>query len=727
MATSTASLYVRSVAAFMHVPKEVFIILAIEFLSTLHVRMASSVSYQLLQNEYGMSEVDVTALSALASPINLIVSTLGAPLIDWFGVRRVVLVSLALSTATHSLFAFGRSRLSLYAYMLVPSEALVGLALYTIALKDLTTKGTRPIAFALSTNLLNMAIVVSLNLVEALRHTDHVIGGVLFSGLRLSVVVAAALTLVELVLVFLFVVDAQAVEVPSGESPGVMTGGDEATSGGGVGGGGVGVVGGDGVGGSIGCGSSGGAHGLAPRPPPLRYYDSTVDVHASARSPPGGFALATALRSPHSTSARLTRTMLTGLRSEHSARTLVADSRAAAEAAAEAPARPKLAPEAPAPPTPAPEPASTAPSPVADAPPSPAALRAACGAPILSRRPGYIVVAKRASGWPASKGGSGGGGESSGDGALATLYGWASLMRDERFWRLAMYDLFMTGSQAWPTRTTPPYPTAPPFHSPSSPRPLGARNQWAQMSTLMVTFLTRAFGESTPVYSIRSINPTILMVAPALLAPLAAHLDAFGAMMPALWLFCAAPAPMAVAPSVPSAVAWMSLSGLGEAVWTPRSRAWMTELAPAGQEAVFLTIVSFVPYLPRLLVGIVNGWINQTFLPNCRECRDKVGHFCDTHVEGSLLHAARCVSQLGEQCDGAHMERLAHEGTCPATCEGCPSWKARPRTMFAIVLAMALSSPVLITLTLPHLRGERRWTWCSRGVSHARTHGGELV
>jgi hypothetical protein len=61
---------------------------------------------------------------------------------------------------------------------------------------------------------------------------------------------------------------------------------------------------------------------------------------------------------------------------------------------------------------------------------------------------------------------------------------------------------------------------------------LGARNQWAQMSTLMITYLTRAFGDGTPVYTIRSINPTILIVAPALLAPALAHLDVFSALLP---------------------------------------------------------------------------------------------------------------------------------------------------------------------------------------------------
>ena len=119
--------------------------------------------YQLLQNEYGMSEVDVASLQAVTSPIALVAGICGAPLIDIFGVRRVVLVSLSLGTLMRGLFAFTSSRLWMIMYVAVPSEGLVPLALYVIALKDLTTSRTRPMAFAFSTNLLNLGVVASLN------------------------------------------------------------------------------------------------------------------------------------------------------------------------------------------------------------------------------------------------------------------------------------------------------------------------------------------------------------------------------------------------------------------------------------------------------------------------------------------------------------------------------------------------------------------------------------
>ena len=218
------------------------------------------------------------------------------------------------------------------------------LALFVVALKDVTTPQTRPLAFALSTNLLNCGVVFSLNAVEALRAHDLRVGGSLISGLRLSVVAAVFLGLVELLLVYLYIFDVRVEQSEEG---------------------------------------------------------ATVMV---ARKPPG----------------------LTW-------------------------------------------------------PPRPRAALCDCAELVRDS------------------------------------------VRDRRFFQLAVYDVLMTG----------------------------ARNQWAAMTMLMVTYLTRAFGEATPAYAIRSINPTLLTVAPALLTPLVSHLEPFAAIMPALWLFCLAPLPMAFAPSTP--------------------------------------------------------------------------------------------------------------------------------------------------------------------------------
>ena len=236
-------LWRESIERFLTLPRACFIILLIELLSTLHTKMADSVLYQFLLNEFDMTEFEVTALQATFAPVEKVVSILGAPLIDIFGVRRVVLVSLVLSIVKHSMLAFGRTRLQVIGYLALPAESLVSLALFSIALRDLTTHRTRPIAFALSTVLLNWGIVVALQLVEVVRHVEFRVGAQLYSGLRLCAILSVGFTVVELLLVGLFVHDVRLVQTAREPSdgdvvddslsakPGAMAAGTQASAG----------------------------------------------------------------------------------------------------------------------------------------------------------------------------------------------------------------------------------------------------------------------------------------------------------------------------------------------------------------------------------------------------------------------------------------------------------------------------------------------------------------
>ncbi|KAL1504512.1 hypothetical protein AB1Y20_010914 [Prymnesium parvum] len=269
-----------------------------------------------------------------------------------------------------------------------------------------------------------------------------------------------------------------------------------------------------------------------------------------------------------------------------------------------------------------------------------------------------------------------GGGEAKGGAPQRAARPWLALLRSRPLWRVAVYNLAMGP----------------------------ARNQWAQMSTIMITFLTRYYGEAAPAYSIRSINPMLNSFAPALLAPFFSHLDFFTATLPALFLFGFSSLPLALHPSIGAAAAWVIISGLAEAVWSPRSRAWEVSMADDRQEAVFLTI-AFLP--GRLLIpffGVLNGYLNQEFVPNCRFCRDAAGHFCS---QAMAEPSGGCISSTHEQCHGLFLNQTGGSAAaCPATCLECPGYVGHALPMFQLILAVALTSPLLLLLLLPFLRGD---------------------
>ena len=69
-----------------------------------------------------------------------------------------------------------------------------------------------------------------------------------------------------------------------------------------------------------------------------------------------------------------------------------------------------------------------------------------------------------------------------------------------------------------------------------------------------------------------------------------------------------------------------------------------------------------------------------------------------------------CVSRTLEACAELSPGTALVDGTCPSSCGLCPGWSANPHALFGAVLAMSLSSPLLITLALPWLRGQQRQT-----------------
>ena len=81
-----------------------------------------------------------------------------------------------------------------------------------------------------------------------------------------------------------------------------------------------------------------------------------------------------------------------------------------------------------------------------------------------------------------------------------------------------------------------------------------------------------------------------------------------------------------------------------------------------------------------------NGWLNDAFVPNCKPCRDALGHLCaDLDV---AAHA--CRSSRGACVGGGYSPALANlsgaDASCPASCEACPGWHGDASTMWLIVL-----------------------------------------
>eukprot|EP00965_Chrysotila_dentata_P045722 1518592-Pleurochrysis_carterae.AAC.3 len=236
------------------------------------------------------------------------------------------------------------------------------------------------------------------------------------------------------------------------------------------------------------------------------------------------------------------------------------------------------------------------------------------------------------------------------------------------------------------------------------------------MDQLLPPFLERYYGESVPYYTIHSINLWICMLGPSLAASLTTHMEDFDVILPGLWVMSISPAWLAVDPSVPAAVAFVTLLSVGEVFWAPRQGAWVASIAPDGREGIFMAMLSLKSLITTVPSTAFNGWLNSAFNPNCESCRDAAGHFC---AEDTVTHSAHAVHAVeyacrtaNTLCVGGHfnpaLTAIAGEQApvCPSTCQECPGWEGGATTMWLIVLLTSVSSPLLVALTLRFLRKE---------------------
>jgi len=223
----------------------------------------------------------------------------------------------------------------------------------------------------------------------------------------------------------------------------------------------------------------------------------------------------------------------------------------------------------------------------------------------------------------------------------------------------------------------------------------GVAKQWTEVDQLLPPFLERQFGEGGGIFLVHSTGMWGCFLLPPLVAAFTSDAEAFRIIVPGVWIMATSPIAMIVSPSAPGAVAWAAWLTIGEVLWSPRQQAWAVSLAPPGREGLFLALASLKDLFLAWPSTVLVGWLNREFNPNCPSCRDAVGRFCAVASEGN------CVSTAGGTC------AATLSPSCPAACPACPGFTDTapdPRTVWFVVLALSLTSPLLVVAGLQFLR-----------------------
>jgi len=218
---------------FLLLPKEVLIVLLLEFLNSFRSFGLRFVLYQYVTNEFELGDSQAGAVLGVKGMVDIAFGLVGSIMVDIYGVRWISLTAMTVSIVGRTLLAFGRSKGALYSALFFFSpcgDALLSVGLYKVALKKLSTPLTRPLAFALSYASYNLAGAIADLLVDKMRKFEDVnvdssplLSGV-YTPLRQFVVVTWVVVLVTWMIVYCFLFDWTVIDTTDPD------GGDEAAN-----------------------------------------------------------------------------------------------------------------------------------------------------------------------------------------------------------------------------------------------------------------------------------------------------------------------------------------------------------------------------------------------------------------------------------------------------------------------------------------------------------------
>mmetsp|Transcript_20001 Transcript_20001/g.41963 ORF Transcript_20001/g.41963 Transcript_20001/m.41963 type:complete len:278 (-) Transcript_20001:354-1187(-) len=163
----------ESIIRFFLLPRQAGVVLLLEFLNSFRSFGLRFILYNYITNEYGITDTHAGKLLGIKGFVDILFGLLGSILVDIIGVRKVSVVALSVAIVGRSLLAFGRNTTTLFFALFFFSpcgDALLGVGLYRVALKKLTTPLTRPLAFAVSYAAGNLAGALADVVIDKMRN-----------------------------------------------------------------------------------------------------------------------------------------------------------------------------------------------------------------------------------------------------------------------------------------------------------------------------------------------------------------------------------------------------------------------------------------------------------------------------------------------------------------------------------------------------------------------------
>ena len=218
-------------ASLNELPREVWVVLLIDFLNSYRSFGFRAVQYQYLTNEFALTDVEAGSYLGMQAWLLVIFGMVGAMMVDACGVRQTALCALSVAAVSRGMLTFCTEKSTMLVSLLALApfgEAVLSTGIYTVALKKLTTPATRSFAFGVQYGIFNLAGACADLAADGLRRHDlalptwlptEYLGGEVWSGLRMHVFITWLAVLLCLAIAIPFLHDTIIIPIDGPPSP----------------------------------------------------------------------------------------------------------------------------------------------------------------------------------------------------------------------------------------------------------------------------------------------------------------------------------------------------------------------------------------------------------------------------------------------------------------------------------------------------------------------------
>ena len=136
-------------------------------------------------------------------------------------------------------------------------------------------------------------------------------------------------------------------------------------------------------------------------------------------------------------------------------------------------------------------------------------------------------------------------------------------------------------------------------------------------------YLLREFGDTVPKGTIYSINPALIILLVPIVSAATSNVDPLVMIYYGTYVSSASVFFMVISTSIWSAVAFVIVLSIGEAIWSPRLYDYTMSIVKEGREGTYMALSSAPLFLAKLPVGFLSGYLLNKYCPE--DVDDDVG------------------------------------------------------------------------------------------------------